>query len=290
MRRLIHPTSRDIPRLKQIWCEGFPDDLQNGYCDFYFDRHFSPERSLAVINGTEIESACHLFDAVCQCADGIDRRFLFFYAAATAEKYRGHSNLQFMVEGCLNYAAQLHYSGMLTAAAEEIIYLYDRWGGKRTSPMHTYTTSYHVPEGALLEMTECSYDAFSVMRKSYLNRFSTAVRWTEASERYMYQDTFQRGKILQTTYQRKTFYAVCTVEEDCIIIRETDMPLALARLLADSVLAHFDYRGELTLYSHDKAELPGFRSDSMYYGHYYLTENFDGSEMLSDLYLNLIAD
>lgn len=290
MRRLIHPTISDIPRLKQIWCEGFPEDKQSGYCDFYFNDHFSPELSLAVTNGSDIESACHLFDCICRCANGAERRFLYFYAAATAKQYRGHGNLEYMLGGCLEYAAALGCSGIVTKSAEDIIYLYDRMGGRRIAPIHTYTACYKDPEEKLLDMTDCTYEAFSALRKAYLSDFPVAIHWTAESEKYMYKDIFHVGKILQTEYHGKIYYAVCTVETDCIIIRETNSPAELLPLLIDSVLAHLNHRGKVVLYSHKAVRLPHFSADTMYYGHYFLAEDFCGSEMLSDTYINLIAD
>lgn len=290
MRTLKHPSYADVPSLKQIWLEGFPDDA-DGYCSFYFEKYFRPERCLAVYNEFEIESAVHWFEAVYKAADGNKYKFIFPYAGATLKKYRGNKNLQFMIEGCNNFSKQNGCAGMVFAAADELVYLYDRWGYNRISKLHTYAfnVSHH---NKILNWEICPFEKFKIMRNNFLDGIGNCFYWNDDSEKYMYDDVFTKGKILFCQYNNAEYFAVCTMEKDCLIIRETNFLINKSELLTESICRYFNYFGEVYIYTHKK-DLPlvgEYVYKDIYYGHYGLNFNFHGSEQLGSAYINLIAD
>lgn len=290
MRSLINPKVDDIPQLKKIWCEGFPDDAE-GYCDFYFERYFRPDRCLAVYNGTEIESAVHWFDAYYK-GDGGDRYgFLFPYAGATLQKYRGHRNLQNMIGGCRQLTVNRGKSGMIFAAAEELVHLYDHWGYKRIAKLHTYSLN-TVPKDNGIFWKVCPFVKFKILRTNYLDELGNCFYWEREAERYMYDDIFTKGHILICEYDSSEYYTVCTAERDGMIIRETNFPLNKANYLIESISSYYSYSGKLTVYTHKDDFLctSNFIAKDIYYGHYGLNETFAGSECLGSSYINLIAD
>lgn len=290
MRSLIHPEMSDIPELKRIWCEGFTEDT-DGYCDFYFEKYFRPDRCFAVYNGTELESAVHWFDAYYIGYDGNKYGFLFPYAGATLHRYMGHRNLEYMITGCKQYAAEHGKAGMVFATAEELVYLYDRWGYQRTAKLHTY--SFHTsPANNGIVWKICPFEEFHKLRSNYLMQLGNCFYWELHTEKYMYEDIFTKGHVLVCEYESCTYFAVCAVEENCLLIRETSFPLKKSDLLAESISRYYFYSGKITIYTNqnDFFCTQDFTAEDIYYGHYGLGKKFAGSERLSSAYINLIAD
>lgn len=290
MRYLSHPKASDIPQLKRIWCEGFPDDKES-YCDFYFERHFSPERCLVVYNGIEAESAIHWFDSYYKGSDGNKYDFIFIYAAATLKKYRGHNNLKYMVEGCRKFASDSGKSGIVAAAADELAYLYDKWGFIRISQMHTYSANTAPGHGSVIWKV-CPFDEFMSMREDYLDRLGNCFYWHDDAAKYMYDDIFTKGQVLMSQFEGRNYFAVCTFEKDRIIIRETNFPAGKFVLLSESISKYNSYSGKIAIYTHEKVDIcsGNFTEEDIYYGHYRLISKFPGSENLGNAYINLIAD
>ncbi len=290
MRALRHPKLEEINILKKVWCEGFPEDTDS-YCNFYFEKYFRPERCFAVYNGSEIESAIYWFETYYNCSDGNKYKFIFPYAGATLKKYRGNKNLQFMIEGCKKFSKENGYAGMVFAAAEELVHLYDRWGYNRISKLHTYTFNVN-RHSDLLHWNICPFDKFQILRNKYLDKIGNCFYWYGDSEKYMYDDIFTKGDILFCEYDNTEYFAVCTMEKDCMLIRETNFPLDISELLNESICKYYNYRGKVCIYTHKKdLQFSGeYVSEDIYYGHYGVNFYFDGSERIDTAYINLIAD
>lgn len=290
MRMLNHPKYEETDQLRQIWCEGFPDDKES-YCDFYFTKYFRPKRCLAVYNDTEIESAIHWFEAYYKDTVGNKQKFIFLYAGATLKKYRGNNNLQFMVKGCQAFSKENGYAGTVFAAADELVYLYDRWGYNRISKLHTYSVNVK-RHSDILHWQICPFKKFQILRNTYLDKIGNCFYWYGDSEKYMYDDIFTKGDILFCEYDNTEFYAVCTIENDGIIIRETSFPLNEAKLLNESICKYYSYCGKVHIYTHENDVYfsKEYVSEDIYYGHYGINFDFRGGERLGSSYINLIAD
>lgn len=290
MKTLNHPKRDEVNQLKQIWCEGFPDD-KDSYCDFYFEKYFRPERCLAVYNDKEIESAVHWLDAYYKDSDGNKQKFIFLYAGATLKKYRGNNNLQFMISGCQAFSKEKGYAGIVAAAADELVYLYDRWGYNRIAKLHTYSINVSRHSNILCWQI-CPFEKFHIMRNKYLDKIGNCFYWYGDSEKYMYEDIFTKGDVLFCEYDNTEFFAVCTIEKDCIIIRETSFPLDKVELLSESICKNYDYCGRVCIYTQENNIHfnEKYASEDIYYGHYGINFDFDGSERLGSSYINLIAD
>jgi len=286
--KIMHPNRKQIPRLKEIWCESFPEDAESGYCNFYFKHHFSPENSLILCTPEDIESAAYMFTAYYPDADGNKQKMLYFYAGSTAVRYRGKHNFKKLVTGLLEEAIQKDCRAVFWLGAEHLISTYDRWHCPRTAPMHTYHTVIPHPENKIPDLHICEYELFASLREQFLVQIGNAVRWTDESNRYMYQDIFTKGFVL--TFRQNTFYAVCTKEENEIIIRETNVPPENWYLLCESVLNYFQISGDITVYHYQEVPADLFMHSQIYYGHFVLLQNFPGCEKLQSVYINLVAD
>lgn len=182
-------------------------------------------------------------------------------------------------------------AGMVFAAADELVYLYDRWGYKRIAQLHTYSVNAS-PDSRDISWRICPFERFSVLRTEYLDSIGNAFYWEDGTDRYMYDDIFTKGHILEAEYEGKTYFAVCTDEGDEYIIRETSFPLDKAKLLVGSICNYYSYSGQMSIYSHDDLWYypDEYTKEDIYYGHYGLCRHFDGDDVLDSSYINLIAD
>ena len=132
------------------------------------------------------------------------------------------------------------------------------------------------------------------MRIAYLDKLSNCFYWEKDAEKYIYDDIFTNGQILVCRYEGSEYYAVCTVENDLLTIRETNFPADRPELLTliESICNYYSYSGRVEIYSHEKLLLNGceITVEDIYYGHYILNEEFSGSEKLGGSYINLIAE
>lgn len=278
----------DIPVLKKLWCTAFPDDAC-GYCDFYFQNYFCPEKCIIVHNGKEIESAVYMFDAYYKTQSGEKLPFVFGFAGATFDKYKGSGNLMRMLKGIPDLRTDAQ--GLILVSAEELINLYDRSGFERTAVLHSYSVR-DTDSSDKIIWEDCPYESFSVMREAYLDSLGNAFYWEEKTDKYMYRDIYTKGNVLKCRFEEKEYYAVCTKENDRYIIRETDFPLDKADILIETLSFHYSYSGIFDVYSHnDCFEYSGdHEHEEMYYGHYLLFRKMADKFRLSDSYINLIAD
>lgn len=290
MRSLIHPKRSETEQLKNIWCEGFPADAE-GYCDFYFEKHFRPDRCLAVFNGIELESAVHMFDGYYRGKDEKRYDFFYLYAGATLKKYRGKKNLEYMIEGCMKYAYDCGKYGIVVSAAEDIVYLYDRWGYRRMADVYTYSLIGEPLKNGITWQAS-SFDKYMRLRTEYLDQISSRFYWNEESEKYQYEDICTRGRILTCIYEGKEYFAVCADEEECLMIRETSFPLMHMDLLVDSICGNCSYAGRVTICTKE-AEFFSRReieTEKIYSGHFGLCRDFEGSKLLTEAYFSLVGD
>lgn len=290
MQSIQHPTAQDLPRLREIWAECFPDDIDSGYCDFFFANYYKPEHTL-VLREEEIETMGYFFRGTHRGDDGIVRGYLYLYAAGTAKAYRGRNNLARLVEEGMAYARRLGFAGMFVTAAEGIEFLYDRCGFRRTSDLFSYTAPAQLAAGEVPKLTLCPYGLFSELRGNYLASLDCAFGWQPETEMFMYKELNLVGKVLLASWQGRSHYVCCTNEQE-LILRETDAPEELLPSLTAAVRAYFG-GGETILCRHTQSQVllqAGFAESQEYYGHYRLLADYPGSEKLPNAYLNLIAD
>jgi hypothetical protein len=291
MQTLITPRITEIPQLKKIWCECFPDDA-DGYCDFFFEHYFKPEICLAVYNGKELESAIYMFDAFYK-VEGKKQKFRYLYAGGTLKKYRGKNNLKYMLDGCLTSAREHGCAGTVVVADDDIVYLYDRWGYRRMAELHTYSVE-AVPSHDTILWQICPFEKFSSLRTQYLDSIGNSFYWTDSSGKYMYDDIFTKGYVLIGEYEGREYYVVCTKEPDRYIIRETSFPLEQADVLIGSIAGFCNYSGTFTVYSHSERFVSAgeYQTEDIYYGHVRISTDCTAidTDCLGEAYLNLIAD
>ncbi len=292
MKKVQNPSANDIPALKALWCDCYPED-RAGYCDFYFDHFFAPEYCLAVYDGTRIESALYMFDGYYKntVSGKIPMRFL--YAAATAEKYRRQGNFGFLLDNCLKRAVNDGCAGLYCIPYDNVVHLYERRGWRSIGKLNVFSFSCtDIRNLNYPEMKTCSFSDYKKMRNDYLNKIGNCFYWSGKTEVYMYEEIFTKGDVFRFTYRNRDYYAVCTDEGDRIIIRETNFPLDNAESLVSAICGKYSYNGQMEIYSRkDSINLSAdIEVSKMNYGSYITAVKFKGSEALKNSYLNIAAD
>lgn len=283
--RMIHPKRKDIPRLKEIWLDCFPED-KNGYCDFFFENRFIPERITALENGGRICGAVYFFDAFFTGKDGKKYPFLMSFGAGVAQCYRGNNGMFRMYAHACKEAFSVGISGIIAFATDELVEAYDRHGFRRLPCI--YRTVCIVDESIFAPKWHiCGYDEFRKCRESFLKSKEYFFDWEEKSLAFMYKDVFTSGAVLCCEYKGVRFYAVCSVSDGDLIIRETDFPPAETSVLAAGIGRHFG-RDRVLLYSTEPVS--NARCEKMYYGHYLLSDSFPFPDDMQRAYINIIAD
>ena len=281
---MIHPKKDDIPRLKALWLECFPDD--GGYCDFFFDNRFIPERITALESSGEICGAVYFFDAYFAGKDGKKYPFLMAYAAGVAKSFRGRGGMFGMYAHTCEEAFRNGIYGLAAFSTDELIEAYDRHGFKRFFGIYRITCE--VEESvASPEWSPCSYSEFKERRENFLQSKKSFFGWEEASLAFMYKDVFTSGEVLCCERGGERFYAVCSFSGEELVIRETDYPLGEVSALFSGISKHFGTR-QITLYS--DVPVSGVQCERMYYGHYMLSEAFPYPDDVQGAYINIIAD
>ena len=117
------PRREEIPALKAIWQEAFPEDTKDQIGDF-FRLGFAPERCLVLAVGGPPVSVVYWFDGI--WGGG---RFAYLYAVATEKAARGRGYSSRLIEAACTKLAGSGYAGALLVPAEpELFRFYGKLG------------------------------------------------------------------------------------------------------------------------------------------------------------------
>lgn len=277
-KELLFPQSDE--QLHQLWCSCFPEDA-DGYCDFFLNRWFRPDRCLVIREGENLQSMVHLFGAELLNRGSSCGRFLYLYAAGTAHEYRGRGNLGRLLEGCRELAIRRGFSGILLTSAEGLESLYEHYGMKRCAVR--YETHLELQPSEPLPWETCEYERYSALRREHLNGMPWAFAWEPETDRFIYEVQRDSGAVMQWMESGESYYAVTGCEEDMPTLLESNHPLDEAFLcrLAASM-------GRISGMKVCSAKPINSTSEPVCFGHWLTTEI--ETEPHSPAYLNLIAD
>lgn len=278
-RALRFPQSEDVLRLRTLWLACFPED-DDGYCDFFLNRWFRPDRCLVIGNGTELESMVHLFTAELWNRGQFRGSYLYLYAVGTAPAHRGQGNLGKLLRGCLELAKERGMSGILLTSAEGLEPLYEHYGMQPCAVR--YETHLELPPAEPLNWEACDYESYASMRRAYLSGLEAAYVWQPDSDRFIYEVQKDSGAVMQWQENGTQYYAVTGCEEDVPTLLETNHPLDLPFLARVAAALK-----QPALKICSPTPITG-ESEPICFGHRLLT-TAEGSQMC-DAYLNLIAD
>ena len=213
------PLWSELPQLRALWLDGFPEDTERDV-DSFLRRWFRPERCLAVCRGDRLESAAHLFRAQLLQNGQAAGEFLYLYGVVTARDCRQQGNVHSLTDGALTLAASQGLSGIFLVPDVGKEEIYRKCGFSDMGGLcfrEVAVSGAHSPE----EWRPCGYETFRVLRDRYLSSLPAAFRWTDASDRFFYEDALQRGRVLVCGDR----YAVLLEHGDGWTIQEANFPL-----------------------------------------------------------------
>lgn len=277
-RRLLHPQSED--QLHRLWCTCFPED-EDGYCDFFLERWFRPDRCLVIRDGDRLQSMVHLFRAELLNSGSCRGRFLYLYAIGTDPAYRGRGNLGRILQGCLELARNQGLDGILLTSAQGLEPLYEHYGMERCAVR--YETNLQLQPSVPVPWEFSDYERYAALRREYLSQMPSAFAWEPETDRFIYEVQQDSGAVMQWQENGKTYYAVTGCEEDTPVLLETNHPLD--RDFLCRIAASMGGLPELKVCSPIPID---DSSDPVCFGHWL---RVDGENpQAPSAYLNLIAD
>ncbi len=152
---LDHPTTGQIPGLRQLWQDAFGDT--EAFLDTFFDSAFAPQRCLCASDGQQIAAAAYWFN----CGE-----YAYIYAVATAKQHRGKGLCHALMENIHQLLARQGYAGAIVVPGEESLRQfyagmgYKDFGGIREFSCEAGT------EAATLRPVDS--ETFAALRRQYL--------------------------------------------------------------------------------------------------------------------------
>ena len=154
-----HPTTQQIPSLRQLWKEAFGDS--DAFLDAFFTTAYSSERCVCIIDGNWVRSAAYWIDVDLEEGKGA-----YIYAVATAKDHRGqglaHSVMQTIREELVRrgYAAAILVPGEPSLAR-----FYETMGYRFFGGIHSISAIARSPG---IKLRKVSGDEYAALRKQYL--------------------------------------------------------------------------------------------------------------------------
>lgn len=283
-----HPDMSMVNELKKLWIECFPGDEE--YCEMFFNEYFTVDRCLIVKNSSAIESALYTFDAITHTDDS-DIPSLYLYAISTFAKYRGIGNAGKLIEYVKKYCADNKINCIYLKAADTINGFYEKFGFKDTFYLNRYICLPSDDEYKL-KFENCLFDDFQKMRNEYLSLLKYSIIWPPDTLTFMYKEICSYGEIIKFSIDSHDYYAVISMPDDMLIIRESNLPPEYYQHLINCVASYFNWEKELIIHSSYNL-VPYLKNiisaDKKYIGHSYLVLN-SANILQHYYYINLVAE
>ena len=280
-KRLRSPQWSEVPQLRALWRDGFPEDSEADV-DSFLDCWFRPERCLVVCRGERLESAAHLFPAELLLEGRTAGEFLYLYGIVTASDCRRQGNLHLLTDGALALCASRGLSGIFLTPEVGKEGIYQKCGFSNMGDLG-FRELRVSGDSAGEPWTPCGYERYRVLRDRYLSSLPAAFRWTDAADRFFYGDILRRGRVLVCGDR----YAVLLEDGNGLRIQEANFPLtdsAVRRLCGALGL-----RGTVTAAAPVPPAPPSdLRREC--YGQVRLCPGILSGKQLAEGYVNLIGD
>lgn len=277
-----------VNELKRLWLECFPDDEE--YCELFFNEYFTVDRCLIIKNNYEIESALYTFDAITHTDDS-EIPSLYLYAISTSEKYRGRGNAGKLIEYVKKQCIENNIKYIYLKAADTIDGFYEKFGFVDNIYLNRYTCLPSDDEYNL-DFENCPFDEFQKMRNEYLSLIENSVIWSPETLLFMYKEICSYGKIIKFSIDSCDYYAVVSMPDDMLIIRETNLLSKYYQHLINCVASYFIWEKEVIIHSSQNL-VPFLKNilsaDKKYNGHSYFVVD-DPSISQRNYYMNLVAE
>ncbi len=125
-----HPSSQDIPALRELWKEAFGDS--DKYLDAFFATAFAPERCLCIEGG---KAACYWLSCSCR-----GEKTAYLYAVATAQAFQGQGLCRALIDAAKKALVSQGYAGiLLVPGSEPLRTMYAKMGFRDATTLREYT-------------------------------------------------------------------------------------------------------------------------------------------------------
>ncbi|MBQ5544589.1 MAG: GNAT family N-acetyltransferase [Clostridia bacterium] len=271
-----------------LWNTCFDHD--EDFCAFFFERHFEPEKAIAVTDDSgEVYAALHFFDGLFQDGSRATHPVWYVYGVATLPSHRKKGYASMLLRQLIEEARSENIAMLYLTAETEAWHLYESVGFCRVAELSR--TEWQVSwRKSVLHWKICSLEKFKQLRGEYTDTLAEAFLWRGRELDFMYSDACRDGQVLCTFLDGREYYAVVRLRDNELTVTETDFPREKGDLLAESIASRFRWNG--SLYAHGrKGEFFSGCSvvlkENFYIGHIL---SVDGTLPSSETYMNLLAD
>ena len=151
---LNHPTTGQIPALRQLWKEAFGDT--DSFLDKFYGIAFDPQRSLCATVDGDVAAMAYWFD----CDD-----YAYIYAVATAKKHRGKGISHALMARIHEILTQRGYGGCILVPGEESLRkFYAGMGYESCGGVHEFDAAAGTP----LPLRKLEIAEYASLRRRYL--------------------------------------------------------------------------------------------------------------------------
>ncbi len=285
---VIHPPESMKPRLMQLWNTCFAHD--EDFCEFFFDRHFAPEKALAVTDGgDEVYAALHFFDGLYRDGSGAIHPAWYVYGVATSPPHRKKGYASLLLRQLIRDAREANIALLYLTSEVEAWHLYESVGFQRVAEL-SRTAFRAAPAPSGLQWQPCSLEKFKRLRGLYTASLANVFLWEGRELEFFYSDLCRDGQVLCTTMDGREYYAAVRLRDNELTVAETDFPRGSGHLLAESIASRFGWNGSLYVHGRKDDFFSGSSvtgQENIYIGHIL---SVDGSAPSTEAYMNLLAD
>ena len=130
--RIDHPTTKDIPLLRQLWKKAFPDG--DDYLDIFFSQGFDVSRCRCITENGQVLTVLYWFQISCD-----NQKFAYLYAIATDPNLRGKGLCRTLVEDTKQLLADTGFHGaILVPDGDALAGMYRKMGFKFSASVREF--------------------------------------------------------------------------------------------------------------------------------------------------------
>ena len=128
-----HPTTQQIPSLRQLWQEAFGDG--DAFLDLFYSTAFSPDRCLCVQENDRVAAALYWMDCRLEA-----KPVAYLYAVATGKAFRRRGICKALMDQARQTLAHLGYAGiLLVPGTDDLRQMYASMGYENATTVDMFT-------------------------------------------------------------------------------------------------------------------------------------------------------
>lgn len=210
-----------IPALKQIWLQSFPEDDEAAAATF-FSSLFRPEECLVhVEDGTPVSMVFMLPARLCVQEKQLPIQYI--YAAATHPHWRGWGIFASLLRQAHKVAAERgQIASFLRPGEESLIGYYARFGYEPWFVRNCYSlTALEAAQAAPAAVADCPAECYAAVRNRMLSSRSAWVAWEERFAAYAARAALSSGGCV---LQGEKGCALCEKQGNRTVVKELLCP------------------------------------------------------------------